>query len=328
MPKVLVTGASGFIASHLIERLKAEGCWVRGARRTSPSFGDSGADEFLTLDLRDPHDCLKAVMVNGAPVDHVYHLAADMGGIGYITTAESDLMRNNALMDVNMAYAAATAGVTRYLFSSSVCVYRDMQPGERELREDDAVPAHPDNAYGWEKLFAERFLASVGDRYPMAVRIARLQTSYGPRGAWTGGREKAPAAICRKVAQARDGETIEVWGDGTAIRSYLFIDDMVDGIVRLMPSDLDGAVNIGSSEYVSVRTLVEKVIRISGKRVDVSCVPGPVGVHARNFSNARIDSIGWRPIVSLDAGLAQTYSWIAAQVALAANAGPVEEPGT
>jgi len=315
MKRAVVCGAGGFIASHLVKRLKRDGYWVRGVDIKEPEFAPTAADEFRLLDLRDMAQCEKAVTpVEGHPVDEVYQLAAEMGGMGFISTAECEIMRNSALINVNMPQAAAEAGIRRYFFSSSVCVYRDMVIGEAEMTEDEAYPAQPDNEYGWEKLFAERVACAYGRRYGMAVRVARFQNCYGPEGTWTGGREKAPAAICRKVAEAEDGGTIEVWGDGTAVRSYTYVDDLIDGIVRLMRSDLDVPANIGSPEYVSVRELVENVIEHSGKRIQIRYVPGPVGVQSRNFSNARIYSTGWQPRFSLRDGIARTYPWIARQV--------------
>lgn len=317
MKCALVSGAAGFIGGHLVRRLKAEGYWVRGVDIREPPFSASAADEFALIDLRDPAGARAAVEPprgSGGALDEVYHLAADMGGMGYIESAECDIMRSNVLMDVNMIEAAAAKGVGRFFYSSSVCVYRDMAPGEPALAEDDAYPAIPDNEYGWEKLYAERVVMAYARRFGFAARIARFQNCYGPEGAWTGGREKAPAAICRKVAEANDGGRIEVWGDGTAVRSYTYIDDMVDGIRRLMASELTGPVNIGSPEYVSVSQLVETVVAVSGKTLDVAYVPGPVGVRSRNFSNARIYSTGWRARVPLADGVAQTYEWIAAQV--------------
>jgi len=213
-----------------------------------------------------------------------------------------------------MTDAAAKAGVPRYFFSSSVCVYRDMQPGEPELPEAGAYPAMPDNEYGWEKLYAERMAMAFGRRTGMIVRIARFQNCYGPEGTWRGGREKAPAAISRKVAEVEDGGTIEVWGDGSAVRSYTYVDDMVDGIVRLMWSDLEGAVNIGCPQYVTVNELAETVARVARKKISVRHIPGPVGVHSRNFSNERIYSIGWRSRFPLEDGIRLTYPWVEAQV--------------
>jgi nucleoside-diphosphate-sugar epimerase len=312
--RALVCGAGGFIASHLAKRLKNEGYWVRGVDVKRPEFCESAADEFALLDLREPDACRAAVRFEGGPFDEVYQLAADMGGMGFIEAAECEIMRHNALINVHVTQAAAEAGVGRYFFSSSVCVYRDMQAGEPALREQDSYPAQPDNEYGWEKLYAERVAQAYGRRYGMAVRIARFQNCYGPEGTWTGGREKAPAAICRKVAEAEDGGSIEVWGDGSAIRSYTYVDDMLDGIRRLTLSDLEGPVNIGAPEYVSVKGLVDTVSDVAGKSVQVRWVDGPVGVHSRNFSNERINSLGWRAHTSLREGLSRTYPWIESRV--------------
>jgi nucleoside-diphosphate-sugar epimerase len=330
MRTAVVCGAGGFIASHLVKRLKRDGYWVRGVDIKAPEFSPTAADEFRILDLREMEQCRRAVdPVDGRPIDEVYQLAAEMGGMGFISTAECEIMRHSALINVNMPQAAADAGVARYFLSSSVCIYRDMAIGEAEMSEDEAYPAQPDNEYGWEKLFAERVAYAYGRRFGMAVRVARFQNCYGPEGTWTGGREKAPAAICRKVAEAEDGGTIEVWGDGTAVRSYTYVDDLVDGIVRLMRSDLDVPANIGSPEYVSVRELVEAVVAASGKRIAPRHVPGPVGVQSRNFSNARIYSLGWQADTSLRDGIAVTYAWIEQQVRdrLAAVGGPSASAG-
>jgi nucleoside-diphosphate-sugar epimerase len=314
MKKALVCGAGGFIASHLVNRLKQQGYWVRGVDLKYPEFSETGADDFLLLDLREKEDCETALWLVNGEFDEVYQLAADMGGMGFIHSAECEIMRNSALININMVHAAASAAIRRYFFSSSVCIYRDMRPGEPELSEEDAYPAMPDNEYGWEKLYAERMAMAYGRRYGMAVRIARFQNCYGPEGTWQGGREKAPAALCRKVAQAEEGGSIEVWGDGTAVRSYTYIDDMVEGIYRLMQSDLEGPVNIGSPEYVSVEQLVQTIVELSGKSIKVKYVKGPVGVQSRNFGNARIHTTGWRARFSLREGLTRTYPWIEEQV--------------
>ena len=314
MKRALVCGAGGFIASHLVKRLKQEGYWVRGVDIKLPEFSLSAADDFLLHDLRDERQADASFDLGGDRFDEVYQLAADMGGMGFIHSAETEIMRNSALININMVHAAATRGIPRYFFSSSVCVYRDMQPGEPEMTEDQVIPANPDNEYGWEKLYAERSALAYGRRYGMAVRIARFQNTYGPEGTWTGGREKAPAAICRKVAETEDGGTIEVWGDGSAIRSYTYVSDLVDGIWRLMQSDLEGAANIGCPEYVSVDELVQTVAAVAGKTIHIRHVPGPVGVQSRNFSNARIYTTGWRSQVPLQAGIALTYPWIREQV--------------
>jgi nucleoside-diphosphate-sugar epimerase len=315
MKSAVVCGAGGFIAHHLVRRLKADGYWVRAVDIKEPEFGATAADEFRVLDLRDMDQARQAVAPRGRdPIREVYQLAAEMGGMGFISTAECEIMRHSALINLNVPQAAVEAGVSRYFLSSSVCVYRDMAVGEPPLSEEDAYPAHPDNEYGWEKLFAERVLQAYGRRHGLVTRIARFQNCYGPEGTWRGGREKAPAAICRKVAEAEDGGTIEVWGDGTAVRSYVYVTDLVDAVVRLMQSDVETPTNIGTPEYVSVRDLVGTVTRISGKRLSVRYVPGPVGVQSRNFSHARIESLGWRPKVALAEGLQLTYEWIEEQV--------------
>jgi GDP-D-mannose 3',5'-epimerase len=312
--KALVCGAGGFIGGHLIKKLKREGYWVRGVDIKAHEFAPTQADEFLLLDLREPHNCWEALSVDGGTFDQVYQLAADMGGMGFIHSAECAIMRNSALINNHMIDAAAKIGVGSYFFSSSVCVYRDMLPGEPELTEDDAYPAIPDNEYGWEKLYAERMALAYGRHFPIAVRVARFQNCYGPEGTWRGGREKAPAAICRKVAEAPDGGTIPVWGDGSAIRAYTYVDDLVNGVYALMHSELEGPANVGTEEYVSVAELVQTVINISGKQIGVEYVEGPVGVHARNFSKARIHSLGWQASTSLREGIARTYAWIEEQV--------------
>jgi len=314
MKKALVCGAGGFIGGHLVKKLKREGYWVRGVDIKEHEFAPTAADEFLLLDLRVPENCEAALSVDRGAFYEVYQLAADMGGMGFIHFEECDIMHNSALINIHMTHAAAQLGIPRYFFSSSVCVYRDMLPGEPEMSEAEAIPANPDNEYGWEKLYAERMAMTYARHYPMQVRIARFQNCYGPQGTWTGGREKAPAAICRKVAEAEDGGTIEVWGDGSAIRSYTYVSDMVDGIYMLMQSDLEGAVNIGCPQYVTVDELVATVIGISGKKIDIKHVDGPVGVQSRNFSNARIYSLGWRAKVNLKEGISYTYPWIEAQV--------------
>lgn len=314
MKKALVAGAGGFIASHLVKRLKSEGYWVRGVDQKLPEFSPTAADDFLQVDLRDQDAAGVALTLPTGAFDEVYQLAADMGGMGFIHTAECEIMRNSALVNINMIDAAARAGIKRYFFSSSVCIYRDMAFGEPELTEDLAYPALPDNEYGWEKLYAERMALAYGRRFEMQVRIARFQNCYGPEGTWTGGREKAPAAICRKVAETENGGTIEVWGDGSAIRSYTYVDDMVDGIYRLTHSDLTVPANIGSPEYVSVNQLVETVADIAGKRIKIKHIDGPVGVQSRNFSNERIYTTGWTSKFSLKDGIARTYPWVESQV--------------
>jgi GDP-D-mannose 3',5'-epimerase len=343
--RALVCGAGGFIGGHLVKKLKREGYWVRGIDIKEHEFASTQADEFLVLDLREPHNCWRALNLGQAPsadsgqapsgdsgqapsgdsgqalslssgqaFDEVYQLAADMGGMGFIHSAECEIMHNSALINIHMVDAAARSGVPRYFFSSSVCVYRDMMPGEPPLAEADAVPAHPDNEYGWEKLYAERMAQAYARHYPIQVRIARFENCYGPEGTWRGGREKAPAALCRKVAEAPDGGTIEVWGDGTAIRNYTFVDDMVEAIYLLTQSDLEGAVNLGGDEYVTVEELAHRVIAASGKQLDIEYVKGPVGVQARNFRKDRSALLDWRAKVDLQEGIARTYPWIEEQV--------------
>lgn len=298
-----------------MRRLTAEGFWVRGADVKEPEFAPTGAHDFAVVDLRERAQCAQAL---AGGFDVVYQLAADMGGMGFIHAAECEIMRNNVLINVNMIDAAAEAKVARYFYSSSVCIYRDMSIGEPELSETDAYPAQPDNEYGWEKLYSERVVLAYGRRHGIATRIARFQNTYGPEGTWVGGREKAPAAICRKVAEASDGGEIEVWGDGSAVRSYTYVDDLIDGIRLLTDSDHREPVNIGSPEYVSVNELVAAVASLAAKTLHVRHIDGPVGVQSRNFSNASIESLGWQSSWPLRRGLEATYPWVAAQVAAAA----------
>lgn len=314
MKTALVCGAGGFIGGHLVQKLKDEGYWVRGVDIKAHEYRATAADEFLVLDLRQEANCRTALTLNNGTFDEVYQLAADMGGMGFIHSAECEIMHNSALINIHMTHVAAELGVPRYFFSSSVCVYRDMQPGEPEMTEAEAIPANPDNEYGWEKLYSERMALAYERNQGMTVRIARFQNCYGPYGTWTGGREKAPAAICRKVAEVEDGGTIEVWGDGTAVRSYTYVADMVDGIFRLMHSDLVGAVNIGCPEYVSVNELVTAVAEAAGKTIHIKHIKGPVGVQSRNFSNERIYTTGWKANYYLKQGIAETYRWVEAQV--------------
>jgi nucleoside-diphosphate-sugar epimerase len=315
MKTALVAGAGGFIGSHLVKRLKKEDYWVRGVDLKYPEFSASAADEFLLLDLREEANCRTAVAgPGGAAFDEVYQLAADMGGMGFIHSAECEIMRNSALINIHMTHISAAAGVKRYFFSSSACVYRDMEFDEPELSEEEAYPARPDNEYGWEKLYAERMAMAYGRRYGMTVRLARFQNCYGPEGTWRGGREKAPAALSRKIAEAADGGTIEIWGDGTAMRAYTYIDDMIDGIRRLMDSGLEDGVNIGRQEYVSVNELASTIASVAGKTIHLKPIEGPVGVKARNFRIDRITGIGWESRFSLREGIARTYPWVKAQV--------------
>jgi GDP-D-mannose 3', 5'-epimerase len=318
--KTLVCGAGGFIGGHLVNRLKAEGCWVRGVDVKSHEYAPSQADEFMLLDLRDRDACGEALETPGG-FDEVYQLAADMGGMGFIHFAECEIMMNNALINLNMIDAATSAAARRYFYSSSVCIYRDMSIGEAELTEDDAYPAAPDNEYGWEKLYAERVAQAYARRFGNLVRIARFQNCYGPSGTWRGGREKSPAALCRKVAEAANGGSIEVWGDGSAVRSYVYVDDLARAVIALTRSELDQPANIGSREYLTVDELAKMVIEVSGKQISISHVEGPVGVTSRNFSNDRIESLGWKAEISLREGIKRTYKWIAEQVSETAAKG-------
>ena len=316
MKKALVCGAGGFIGGHLVKKLKNEGYWVRGVDIKHHEYNNYFADEFKILDLRDSQKCIEALITDYADktaFNEVYQLAADMGGMGFIHTQEADIMRNNALININMIDASAKMKVPRYFYSSSACVYRDMQIGEMELTEEESYPAFPDNEYGWEKLYAERTVMTYSRYFPIETRIARFQNCFGPYGTWKGGREKAPAAICRKIAETITGE-IEVWGDGTAVRSYTYVDDMVDGIYKLMQSNIKTPVNIGNPEYISVNQLVKLVSDIANKSIKIKYIDGPVGVKSRNFSNEKIYSLGWKPNYTTRQGLEKTYPWIEEQI--------------
>jgi len=313
MKSALVCGAGGFIGGHLVKKLKREDYWVRGVDIKEHEFAPTQADEFCLLDLREKANCKKALTLEIGKFDEVYQLAADMGGMGFISSAECEIMMNSALINNYMINAASEFGVPRYFFSSSACVYRDMQPGEEPLTEDDAYPALPDNEYGWEKLYAERMALAYMRNRGIEVRIARFQNCYGPEGTWTGGREKAPAAICRKIGEAKDGGTIKVWGDGSAIRAYTYVDDLVNGVYILMQSDFQEPVTIGSSEFVTVDELATTAIEISGKNINVQHIDGPVGVQARILNKDRIQSLGWEAEVSFEKGLRQTFAWIEEQ---------------
>ncbi len=315
--KILVAGAGGFIGHHLVKRLKADGNWVCGVDLKLPEFEDSSADQFIIGDLRDPRVCSQAVVPE---LDEVYQLAADMGGAGYVFTGCHDaaIMHNSALINLNMAEACRLNGVPRIFYSSSACIYpqyNQMDPDNPVCSEDSAYPAQPDSEYGWEKLFSERLYLAYHRNWGLEVRIARLHNIFGPLGTWQGGREKAPAALCRKAAQACDGGTIEIWGDGMQTRTFLYIDECVEGILRLMRSDFSGPVNIGSSEMVSIKQLAEMVIEISGKKLSLKFVPGPQGVRGRCSDNRLIKArLGWASSQSLAQGLALTYLWIQQQV--------------
>jgi nucleoside-diphosphate-sugar epimerase len=316
MKKALVCGAGGFIGSHLVTYLKNKGYWVRGVDIKYPEFSKTKTDEFLILDLRGRNNCRKALSLKNTGFDEVYQLAADMGGMGFIQNAECDIMHNSALININVAYIAIKEfKVPRFFFSSSVCVYRNMKKGEKELNEGEVVPANPDNEYGWEKLYSERLYQAYGRKYGTKVRVARFQNCYGPEGTWRGGREKAPAALSRKIAEVKgDSGEIDVWGDGKARRVFVYIKDLLEGVYKIMHSDIESAVNLGPMVDVSVDDLVKIIAKIADKRIKIKHVDGPVGVEFRNFSNKKLTSLGWKPNYSLEEGMRETYRWVEKQV--------------
>ena len=315
--RALVCGAGGFIGNHLVKRLVADGYWVRGVDLKNHEFVTTSADEFIVGDLRDPRLCAELV-ADG--IDEVYQLAADMGGAGYIFTGDhdADVMHNSAMCNLNMAHASQRGGVKKIFYSSSACIYPErnqLDPDNPNCEEDSAYPAAPDSKYGWEKLFSERMYLSFYRNYGLQVRIARFHNIFGEEGTWTGGREKAPAAMCRKVAEAEDGGTIEIWGDGKQTRSFLYVDECVDGVLRLMNSDFLGPVNIGSDEMISINGLVEMVADIAGKSINIKHIEGPLGVRGRNSDNEMIEQkLGWRPSKPLRYGMEITYKWVEEQV--------------
>jgi GDP-D-mannose 3',5'-epimerase len=307
----IVCGAGGFIGGHLVHQLVSDGYHVRAVDQRPNPYQDIPAHEVVVADLRDPEACRRAI---GDGADEVYQLAADMGGMEFISSAECDIMRNNVTLNLNVLDAAARAGVDKYFFSSSVCVYRDMAIGEATIDEDAAYPASPDNEYGWEKLYTERAVYAYARQHGFQPRVARFENCYGPYGTWRGGREKAPAAISRKVAEAADGGSIEVFGGGKTVRSFVYVEDLVRAVRALVDSDETRPTNIGVDESVSIAELVDLVADVAGKRIAITAVPGPLGVESRNFSHERIKALGWAPDHTLRAGLEATYSWIEQQV--------------
>ncbi len=325
MKKVLVNGAGGFIGGHMVKRLKAEGFWVRGVDLKSHEFSDLPADEFIVGDLRDQQ--LVAEVVAG--IEEVYQLAADMGGAGYIFTGEhdADVMHNSATINLNTLHFGHKAGVKKFFYSSSACIYPEYNqrdPQNPKCSEESAYPAAPDSEYGWEKLFSERLYLSFMRNYGVSVHVARFHNIFGPEGTWTGGKEKAPAAMCRKVAEVEDGGEIEIWGDGKQTRSFLYVDECLEGVRRLVESDFNGPVNIGSEEMVTINQLAEMVMKIANKKLTIKHIDGPLGVRGRNSDNHLIsEKLGWKPSQPLYDGLAKTYQWIEKQVAVSRSAQPI-----
>lgn len=318
MKKAVVAGAGGFIGGHLVKFLKEKGYWVKGVDLKHNEFSETAADEFVIGDLRD----VKVVeQVLDQPYDEVYQLAADMGGAGFIFTGENDadVMHNSATINLNMLHVGAKVGVKRFFYSSSACIYPEfnqLDPDNPNCEESSAYPAMPDSEYGWEKLFSERLYFAFMRNYGVQVRVARFHNIFGPEGTWEGGREKAPAAICRKVAEAKDGDSIEIWGDGEQTRSFLYVLECLEGVYRLMQSDFIGPVNIGSDEMVTINQLAQYAIDISGKDLSLKHIEGPLGVRGRNSDNRLIrEKLGWEPNAPLKEGLAKTYQWITEQIA-------------
>jgi nucleoside-diphosphate-sugar epimerase len=328
MKTALVLGAGGFIGNHLVAKLKKEGYWVRGVDLKTPDFSSSQADEFIVGDLRNP-SLVSKVMYSPNQLseqddinsfDEVYQLAADMGGAGYIFTGDNDanVMHNSALINLNVVYEAAKKSIKKIFYSSSACMYPEhnqLDPNNPNCEESSAYPANPDSEYGWEKLFSERLYLSYARNYGLNVRIARFHNIFGPEGTFYGGKEKAPAAICRKVADSLMDDNIEIWGDGLQTRSFLYIDECLEGVYRLMNSEFTGPVNIGSDETISINNLAELVIKLSGKRAEIKNIPGPQGVRGRTSDNTLIkEKLGWEPTQPLYVGLEKTYKWIQSQM--------------
>ena len=317
MKKVLVCGAGGFIGGHLVKRLKNEGFWVRGADIKKHEYTSTRADDFVVGDLRDLNFC-KKILNDG--IEEIYQLAADMGGAGFVFTGENDtdIMHNSAMINLNIVDASLDAGVKKIFYSSSACMYPEynqMDPDNPKCSEESAYPAAPDSEYGWEKLFSERFYLAANRNHGLQVRIGRFHNIFGPEGSWNDGREKAPAAICRKVAEAKDGGHIEIWGDGKQTRSFLYIEECLEGIRRLMDSDCIKPINIGSEEMVTINQLAELAMDIAEKKLTIKHIEGPLGVRGRNSDNLLIQKeLSWSPNFPLSKGLEITYKWIKKQV--------------
>ena len=328
MKKALVLGAGGFIGSHLVKKLKREGFWVRGVDLNYPEFGETKADDFIIGDLRDS-SIVKEVMwapgqkkSNEGSFDEVYQFAADMGGAGYVFVGvhDADIMHNSAMINLNVAEHAVKHEIKKLFYSSSACIYpkyNQMDPDNPKCSEESAYPADPDSEYGWEKLFSERMYLTYHKNYGLDVRIARFHNIFGPEGVWDGGKEKAPAALCRKVIEVEDDGEIEVWGDGKQSRSFLYIDECLEGIRRLMESNFLDPLNIGSEELITINNLVKMIIDFSGKNLTIKHVEGPQGVRGRNSDNNLIkEKLGWKPTQLLKVGMEKTYEWIKEQVEL------------
>ena len=317
MKTALVCGAGGFIGSHLVKRLRSEGFWVRAVDLKYPEFADTQADDFIVADLRDFSDCRQII---DRPFTEIYQLAADMGGAGYIFTGEhdADVMHNSATINLNILEACRRRNNKRIFYSSSACIYPEhnqLDPDAPVTRESSAYPANPDSEYGWEKLFSERLYLAYQRNHGITVRVARYHNIFGPEGTWTGGKEKAPAALCRKIASVPAGGEIEIWGDGKQTRSFLYIDECVEGTLRLMRSNFTGPVNIGSEEMVTINGLAQMIMQVAEKDVLIRNVPGPTGVRGRNSDNRLIrERLGWAPSQPLADGLAVTYRWIEQKV--------------
>ncbi len=330
MKKALVLGAGGFIGSHLVRRLKREGYWVRGVDLKLPDFSPTAADTFVVGDLRIPEVCEEVITED---IAEIYQLAADMGGAGYIFTGthDADVMHNSATINLNVASIAARKKIGMVFYSSSACMYPEhnqLDPDNPNCSEDSAYPANPDSEYGWEKLFSERLFLAFHRNHGLNVRIARFHNVFGPEGTWTGGKEKAPAATCRKVAEATNGGSIDIWGDGEQTRSFLYIDECLDGVRRLVNSNFTGPVNIGSDEMVTINQLAMMTAQIAGKKITLNHIDGPLGVRGRNSDNRLIEAkLGWRPTQPLRVGLEATYQWIAAQVERNTPSTPLALPG-